>query len=489
MNPEGTFSGNTVTVWWKAVPKASKYVVGIDQCNDFSNCLRVLEKQVTDTKLVETSEDYFSTCTIYTLEVKALNQNEVQLLKETALLQKLQSECDNVLAIILGVTLSLLTVVALLLMAGIFYYHRKHPLQRLRRARSRVYSKLYPRDKYVRPYGKEDFVHLFQPYFEGTNSEDSEKPIAFLAAEFSELEQLAVDTIQRRVTCASPPVNRRRNRYQDIVPFDATRVALHQPVCVEGENDMSDFINASCISDLTGHGGPKYIAAQGPGDETAPLFWEMIWQQNVRVIVMLTNLVEGFGFHSVKCSQYWPPIVGGTRRFHDMEVQLYDCQEAPDYLVRKLDVTHGQQNREIVHIQYTAWPDRSAPDEAAALLQLIDVTRVLSMQYNSRSQEDNLAPGPWLVHCSAGVGRTGTFIAVDELMRLASDPNKVEIDVFNVVYQLRKERRYMVQTLSQYTYVYRCVYEYLKRLKEQADNDSHVDVEIIHRGISISDRN
>ena len=91
------------------------------------------------------------------------------------------------------------------------------------------------------------------------------------------------------------------------------------------------------------------------------LFWEMIWQQNVRVIVMLTNLIEGIGFHSSKCSQYWPDLVGNTRRFHDISVQLYDCQDAPDYLVRKFDVSRNEITRSIVHVQCTSWPDRCAP--------------------------------------------------------------------------------------------------------------------------------
>ena len=134
----------------------------------------------------------------------------------------------------------------------------------------------------------------------------------------------------------------------------------------------------------------------------------MIWQHNVRVVVMLTNLVEGYGFNAVKCSQYWPVTVGSCKRFRDFEIQLYDSQNAPDYTVRTLDVTkrrsHKDESREIVHIQYTAWPDRSAPEDPNALIQLIRVTRALANQYNGQ------IGAPWLIHCSAGVGRTGKSI-------------------------------------------------------------------------------
>jgi len=456
MDPDGSFDGNTITVKWNPVELAVKYFVRIEQCQT-EPCQPVYDEVITNTnttRLEMTDQDKFGPCTFYSLQVIAEDSNSYRLSKETKFIIKDDNECNQHLHIIIGVTLSILVLLALLLLFAILFYLRKSPMEKIQRARSRIYSRLYSRDKYVRPYDKSTFVQELE--------NNLMHDLAF-DLEFSELEQLADDTIQRRMSFSTLPVNRRRNRYQDVVPFDATRVVLEKPLSIESNGELSNYINASLISDLSGQvHSPFYIAAQGPSQETMNLFWEMIWQQNVRVIVMLTNLIEGIGFHSSKCSQYWPDLVGNTRRFHDISVQLYDCQDAPDYLVRKFDVSRNEITRSIVHVQCTSWPDRCAPKNASVLLQLIDVVRALASQYG-KNDRDNPKTGPWLIHCSAGVGRTGTFIALDQIMRMYDEPIHSEIDVFNVVYQLRKERRYLVQTLSQYTYLYKCLYEHSQK--------------------------
>eukprot|EP00096_Caligus_rogercresseyi_P003566 TRINITY_DN1678_c0_g1_i1.p1 TRINITY_DN1678_c0_g1~~TRINITY_DN1678_c0_g1_i1.p1 ORF type:complete len:202 (-),score=47.81 TRINITY_DN1678_c0_g1_i1:569-1174(-) len=201
----------------------------------------------------------------------------------------------------------------------------------------------------------------------------------------------------------------------------------------------------------------------------------MIWEENVRVIVMLTNCVEG----GLKCSLYWPHLLGGSRRFfNNIQVLLYDVQEAPDYTIRKFDVSKAEEerssssSREIVQIQYKAWPDRTAPRDPRDLLQLIQVTRALANMYNS-----NEGPGPILVHCSAGVGRSGTFIAVDQLTRMIDCDKNSKIDIFHIVYQLRRDRRHMVQTLPQYSYLYKCI---LHHLLEKRKSERHSAVEGSH---------
>lgn len=173
----------------------------------------------------------------------AEDANEQVLVKETTWLSKSHDECSVHFHVVIAVTLTVLAILALLLVVAIFYYLRKNPIEKIQRARSRVYSRLYSRDKYVRPYDKATFIQELEMNVVHDLTFD---------IEFSELEQLAEDTIQRRISQSTVPVNRRRNRYQDIVPFDATRVILEKPISTEPNGELSNYINASLISDLSG---------------------------------------------------------------------------------------------------------------------------------------------------------------------------------------------------------------------------------------------
>lgn len=309
-----------------------------------------------------------------------------------------------------------------------------------------MYSRLYSQERYQQPVRRNQLAEHIQERMA------EEEPFA---GEFQRLERLASDTIQRRTEVAELAGNRKRNRYKDIVPFDANRVNV-QPYKIVGDREPSDYINASFVTDQVSGAPRKYIAAQGPGDETSPAFWSMVWQYQVRVVVMLTNLVEGSGYPSLKCALYWPDTVGDTRRFGDIEVQLFDKAEAPHYIVRKMDVSHKKEgtSRVLIHIQFTSWRDRGVPVEPGQLVQLVQLTRILHTQCGEE--------GPLLVHCSAGVGRTGTFICMDQLMRSVEAATSQSIDIFYTTYQLRRERRYLVQTRAQYEYVYHCCNAYLE---------------------------
>ena len=138
-------------------------------------------------------------------------------------------------------------------------------------------------------------------------------------------------------------------RYKDIVPYDYNRVPVVPPYKISGDNDPSDYINASFISDVFTGSSRKYIAAQGPGTDTTPAFWQMIWQYGVQVVVMLTSVVEAgtradgstAGLQYIKCNKYWPDNVGDSKKFGDLQVQLFDKAEVRSAKKQNVLITVG----------------------------------------------------------------------------------------------------------------------------------------------------
>uniref|UniRef100_A0A8C6JI76 Receptor-type tyrosine-protein phosphatase C n=1 Tax=Melopsittacus undulatus TaxID=13146 RepID=A0A8C6JI76_MELUD len=236
--------------------------------------------------------------------------------------------------------------------------------------------------------------------------------------------------------------NQNKNRYIDILPYDHNRVELLE---IPGDPG-SDYINASYID---GFKEPrKYIAAQGPKDETTDDFWRMIWEQKATIIVMVTRCEEG---KRNKCAQYWPSMEGGSATYGDIIVKINESKTCPDYVIQKLHITNGRERtagRDVTHIQFTSWPDHGVPEDPHLLLKLRRRVNALS----------NFFSGPIVVHCSAGVGRTGTYIGIDAMLEGLDAEGRV--DVYGYVVKLRRQRCLMVQVESQYILIHQALVEY-----------------------------
>ncbi|ELT92035.1 hypothetical protein CAPTEDRAFT_124792, partial [Capitella teleta] len=194
---------------------------------------------------------------------------------------------------------------------------------------------------------------------------------------------------------------------------------------------LSDYINASHVQ---GTHGRKYIASQGPKQKTLTDFWRMIWEQKVERIAMLTNLVEK---GNVKCVQYWPEQVSGNAlKCNQFTIKLLKEDIWTDFTRRQMEVFKKGSNgaRHVTQYHYTTWPDHGVPSHATALWRLF---RKLT------NDADNTQP--IIIHCSAGVGRTGTLIAMDHLLDQANRENG--IDVYACVTALRQSRMHMVQSV------------------------------------------
>ena len=326
---------------------------------------------------------------------------------------------------------------------------------------------------------------------------------------------------------AAAKAHRVLNRYNNVLPYDATRVVLRP---LPGLPVDTDYVNASRLVPATA-AAPAVIAAQGPLPQTMAHFWHLVWQEDVHVVVMLTNEVE---MGRPKCDRYWPDPAGLARApgcrektFGHYRVTHLGTEELPKYKIRRFEVApvprrgsaHRRGNggndgstgsgsgsgsddsddsdsdsdddeaakdegvahaapaapapRVVVQLHYTAWPDHGVPDTTADMLDFRAAVRACTRPEH----------GPIVVHCSAGVGRTGSFVAIDrllspvELALAGNDPAALELvpamvrggarwlrgaaglahrpppgptqDVLGVVAEMREARTLMVQTLDQ----------------------------------------
>ncbi|PIO37167.1 hypothetical protein AB205_0105150, partial [Aquarana catesbeiana] len=263
-------------------------------------------------------------------------------------------------------------------------------------------------------------------------------------AQSSELKMIGLDIEH----CAADlPANRCKNRYTNILPYDFSRVKLVST----DEEEGADYINANFIPGYTSV--QEYIATQGPLPDTRNEFWKMILQQKSQVIVMLTQCNEK---RRIKCDHYWP-FTTEPVSYGDIMVEMVSEDEQPDWAFRVFRVSQADDAQHVLHFNFTAWPDHGVPASSAAesILQFVFMVR----------QKAAKTKGPITVHCSAGVGRTGTFIALDRLMQHIRDHEYV--DVLGLVAELRSYRMCMVQTEEQFIFIHQCVQLMWKKKKQQ----------------------
>ncbi|KAL0985101.1 hypothetical protein UPYG_G00152910 [Umbra pygmaea] len=320
------------------------------------------------------------------------------------------------------------------------------------------------------------WVHLKQPYFSTrVNAGDIDSRVKLLD-QATEGENDGVgdkkskagfweefDALQKQETKVKKsreegmrPENKSKNRYKNILPFDETRVILQT-----GDPDVigSDYINGNYVTNKLREPGDQkvYIATQGCLQTTVKDFWQMVWQESTRVIVMTTREVEK---GRNKCVPYWPELEG-SKEVGPYVVTCVSERDATDYKIRELEifpVNQSNSSRTIWHYQYLSWPDHGVPQEPGGVLSFLTQVNIKQMEFPNA--------GPMIIHCSAGIGRTGTIVVIDMLIETIDHKGlDCEIDIQKSIQMVREQRSGMVQTEAQYKFIYLAVSHYIDATK------------------------
>ncbi|TKR87984.1 hypothetical protein L596_012298 [Steinernema carpocapsae] len=235
--------------------------------------------------------------------------------------------------------------------------------------------------------------------------------------------------------------NRPKNRYQDVYCYDRTRVILTYNVPPD-----SDYIHANWIQDM----GPstRFICTQGPVADTMSDFFRMVWQEKPKSILMLCRVEEN---GKPKCAQYWPLTVGETQQVGILTVKnvKFNTNIDKSFDVTQIEVGDGKQAPISVDLfQWRDWPDKYVPSGGLGILRML------------RAAKEKKKEAIIIVHCSAGIGRTGTVCALEVIMSKLE--TKQPVNIYEIVKELRTRRASSVQTEVQYVYLHRVIIEYLQ---------------------------
>lgn len=251
--------------------------------------------------------------------------------------------------------------------------------------------------------------------------------------------------------------NRSKNRFKNILPFDQTMVVLKDP--------SSSYVNANYINGETPGSETQYIATQGCLPNTINDFWLMVWQENSLIIVMITKEIER---GRSKCSHYWPGS-DGPLIYGGITIMLMLETTHPHFIVRHFSLLKGSEQRNVFQYQFKAWPEHGVPQDAGIFLGFLEEVNLKAKEL----EDAGCKPGPTVVHCSAGIGRTGTYIAIDILISLIQYQGwDKEIDIQRSVQLLRQYRSGMVQNEQQYKLIYYTLLHYMEansKLIESSD--------------------
>ncbi|XP_017055441.1 tyrosine-protein phosphatase non-receptor type 9 isoform X2 [Drosophila ficusphila] len=248
--------------------------------------------------------------------------------------------------------------------------------------------------------------------------------------------------------------NLTKNRYTDVLCYDHSRVVLAH----EDGDEPSDYINANFVDGYKQKNA--YISTQGPLPKTSQDFWRMIWEQHCLVIVMTTRVMER---GRVKCGQYWEPTEESSLEFGDYHVRTISVECNEDYMVASLELRNIKTDeiRNVSHWQFTSWPDYGVPSSAMAMLNFLQKVREKQAQLVAALGDTwagHPRGPPIVVHCSAGIGRTGTFITLDICISRLEDV--ATADIRGTVEKIRSQRAYSIQMPDQYVFCHLALIEY-----------------------------
>lgn len=247
---------------------------------------------------------------------------------------------------------------------------------------------------------------------------------------------------------ASKVDNKHLNRYRDVYPYDHSRVPLSNV-------STTDYINASLVSVETL--ARSYILTQGPLPGTTQHFWSMVWEQNCKAVIMLNRVIEK---GTNKCHQYWPREKDDAMSFEEVGLAVENISLTPGqhYNISTLRLTNTvtEESRDVLHFHYITWPDFGVPSCPDTFLEFLGAVR----ESGSLDSEE----GPAVVHCSAGIGRSGSFILVDSCLLEAETEGPETVNIKQRLLEMRTFRMGLIQTEDQLKFSYQAIIEGARQL-------------------------